>query len=263
MRWSGANMTIPCATWPGSLAGNGELTGQSPRALSYRLLGMALIRHNPDRPPIQDLDALPFVSEVYKRHLRDRGLFLLHRPLPGGDPRHRPGLPLPLHLLPLAPDHHRPPVSASAVSTTSPTSSSTLPASFPRCKEVFIEDDTLTAGPGACAGPGRGTDPAGNRLPFSANARAKVSYETLVWLKKAGLRLLCVGFESGDQAVLDAMRKGIRVEQFFRFREDARRAGVLIHGCFMAGGPGETRESLARRWNWPRPWTRTPPSSFP
>jgi radical SAM superfamily enzyme YgiQ (UPF0313 family) len=42
------------------------------------------------------------------------------------------------------------------------------------------------------------------------------------------------------------MRKGIRVEQFFRFREDARRAGVLVHGCFMAGGPGETRASLAK-----------------
>jgi radical SAM superfamily enzyme YgiQ (UPF0313 family) len=42
------------------------------------------------------------------------------------------------------------------------------------------------------------------------------------------------------------MGKGIRVERFYRFREDARRAGVLVHGCFMAGGPGETRESLAK-----------------
>jgi radical SAM superfamily enzyme YgiQ (UPF0313 family) len=55
-----------------------------------------------------------------------------------------------------------------------------------------------------------------------------------------------VGFESGEQRVLDAMRKGIKVEQFYRFREDARRAGVLVHGCFMAGGPGETRASLAK-----------------
>jgi radical SAM superfamily enzyme YgiQ (UPF0313 family) len=86
----------------------------------------------------------------------------------------------------------------------------------------------------------------GNRLPFSANSRANVSYETLSWLKRAGLRLLCVGFETGDQAVLDRMRKGITVERFYRFREDARRAGVRVHGCFMAGGPGETRDSLAR-----------------
>jgi radical SAM superfamily enzyme YgiQ (UPF0313 family) len=71
-----------------------------------------------------------------------------------------------------------------------------------------------------------------------------VGYETLSWLKRAGLRLLCVGFENGDQAVLNGMRKGTKVEQFYQFREDARRAGVLVHGCFMAGGPGETKESL-------------------
>jgi radical SAM superfamily enzyme YgiQ (UPF0313 family) len=72
-----------------------------------------------------------------------------------------------------------------------------------------------------------------------------VDYETLSWLKRAGLRLLCVGFESFDPGVLDAMGKRIAVEQFHRFREDARRTGVLVHGCFMAGGPGETPESLA------------------
>ena len=27
---------------------------------------------------------------------------------------------------------------------------------------------------------------------------------------------------------------------------DARRAGILIHGCFMVGNPGETKETLAR-----------------
>jgi len=117
---------------------------------------------------------------------------------------------------------------------------------FPHVKEVFIEDDTLTVDQRYAVALAKELIRRGNRLPFTANSRADVSYETLCWLKQAGMRLLCVGFESGDQDVLDAMQKGIRVEQFSRFREDARRAGVLVHGCFMAGSPGETRKSLAK-----------------
>jgi radical SAM superfamily enzyme YgiQ (UPF0313 family) len=116
---------------------------------------------------------------------------------------------------------------------------------FPQVKEIFIEDDTLTVDQERSIALAQELVRRGNRLPFTANSRANVSYETLSWLKRAGLRLLCVGFESGDQGVLDAMRKGIKVQQFHRFREDARRAGVLVHGCFMAGGQGETRETLA------------------
>ena len=44
------------------------------QGLSYRGLDGA-IRHNPDRPPIQNLDALPFVSKVIKRHLRVEDYF--------------------------------------------------------------------------------------------------------------------------------------------------------------------------------------------
>jgi anaerobic magnesium-protoporphyrin IX monomethyl ester cyclase len=117
---------------------------------------------------------------------------------------------------------------------------------LPQVKEVFIEDDTLTVDQKHAVALAEELIHRGNHLPFTANSRADVSYETLHRLKQAGLRLLCVGFESGDQDVLDAMRKGISVERFHRFREDARRAGVLVHGCFMAGNPGETRESLAK-----------------
>jgi len=73
-----------------------------------------------------------------------------------------------------------------------------------------------------------------------------VSYETLHALHQAGLRLVCVGFESGDQRVLDNIKKNITEEKFFEFRDAARRAKVLVHGCFMAGNPGDTRESLQK-----------------
>ena len=65
-------------------------------------------------------------------------------------------------------------------------------------------------------------------------------------IKEAGCRELCVGFESGDQGVLDTMKKGIDLDRMFRFMEDARKAGIFIHGCFMVGFPGETPEVVRK-----------------
>jgi anaerobic magnesium-protoporphyrin IX monomethyl ester cyclase len=72
-----------------------------------------------------------------------------------------------------------------------------------------------------------------------------VDYDTLRVMKKAGCRLLCVGFESGDQSILDNIRKSMALDKIRQFVKDARRAGVLVHGCFMVGNRGETRETLA------------------
>jgi radical SAM superfamily enzyme YgiQ (UPF0313 family) len=117
---------------------------------------------------------------------------------------------------------------------------------LPQVREVFIEDDTLSVDEDRCQALAEELVRRGNRLPFTANARADVSFETLSALKSAGLRLLCVGFESASQTVLRAKHKGIQVAAAHRFRADARRARVLVHGCFMAGGPGETHETLAQ-----------------
>jgi anaerobic magnesium-protoporphyrin IX monomethyl ester cyclase len=71
-----------------------------------------------------------------------------------------------------------------------------------------------------------------------------VDYETLRLMKKAGCRLLCVGFESGDQQILDNIQKSMTLDKIRQFVKDARRAGVLVHGCFMVGNRGETRQTL-------------------
>ena len=214
------------------------------QGLSYRGLDGA-IRHNPDRPPIQNLDALPFVSKVIKRHLRVEDYFYSIARYPevtivtGRGCPHRCAY----CLWPQTVTGHQ--FRGRSVANVAD-EFEYIARELPQVKEIFIEDDTLTLDPDRSLALAQELISRGNRLPFSANARANVGYEVLERLKRAGLRLLCVGFESGDQAVLKGMRKGIRVEQFFRFRKDARRAGVRIHGCFMAGGPGETRDSLAR-----------------
>jgi len=210
--------------------------------LSYRNHDGTLV-HNTDRPFIDDLDTLPFVSQIYKRHLQVENYFYSVTRYPEVAIVTGRGCPYRCTycLWPQTLTGHwyrRRSVANVAEEF------EFIAHELPHVKEIFIEDDTLTSDQEHAVALAKELIRRGNRLPFTANSRADVSYETLRWLKQAGLRLLCVGFESGDQDVLDAMHKGIKIEQFYAFRKATRRAGVLVHGCFMAGNPGETRKSL-------------------
>jgi radical SAM superfamily enzyme YgiQ (UPF0313 family) len=72
----------------------------------------------------------------------------------------------------------------------------------------------------------------------------------MVLMKKAGCKLLVTGFESGNQQILDNMHKGITLEQSLKFDRNARRARIRVHGCFMVGNPGETRETMLETLNF-------------
>jgi radical SAM superfamily enzyme YgiQ (UPF0313 family) len=62
-------------------------------------------------------------------------------------------------------------------------------------------------------------------------------------MKNAGCRMLMTGFEFGTQAALDAVNKGVTLEQSRKFAETAHKLGFIIHGCFMIGAPGETEQT--------------------
>jgi radical SAM superfamily enzyme YgiQ (UPF0313 family) len=81
---------------------------------------------------------------------------------------------------------------------------------------------------------------------WSCNSRVHADYEMLKAMKEAGCRLLVVGFESGDQEVLNNMKKGITLEQSVTFMKNCRQLGLTVHGDFMIGLPGETRETILR-----------------
>lgn len=117
---------------------------------------------------------------------------------------------------------------------------------FPFLKEIMFEDDTLTLKQylprleKICEEILR----RGIEISWSANARADLrDVEMLQLMRRAGCRMLCVGFEFGNQQILNNVRKGIRLEHMREFAELARKAGIRVHGCFMIGGPGETRET--------------------
>ena len=84
------------------------------------------------------------------------------------------------------------------------------------------------------------------QLPFFANLRTTVDFETLKALKQAGLRNTAVGFESGDNIILRNMRKGQNNDIQGKFVENAHKLGLLVHGCFMVGFPGETTSTMQK-----------------
>jgi radical SAM superfamily enzyme YgiQ (UPF0313 family) len=115
-------------------------------------------------------------------------------------------------------------------------------AAFPQVREFFFDDDTLTDNLPRVEALARELGKLG--VTWSCNAKANVPRKTLEVMKDNGLRLLLVGYESGNQQILFNIKKGMRVEFARRFTRDCHDLGILIHGTFILGLPGETRETI-------------------
>lgn len=113
---------------------------------------------------------------------------------------------------------------------------------FPEVKEFFFDDDTLTDNRENVEALAKELGKLG--VTWSCNAKANVPYETLKIMKDNGLRLLLVGYESGNQKILHNIKKGILVEKAKQFTKDCHELGIVIHGTFIMGLPGETRETI-------------------
>ncbi len=120
---------------------------------------------------------------------------------------------------------------------------------FPTVKEFFFDDDTFTDHP-CLEEIARKIGTLG--ITWSCNARANLPAKMLHILKDNGLRLLTVGFESGNQKILNNIRKGLSIEGARKFAKAAREAGVLVHGTFILGLPGETRETMTETMQFAR-----------
>ncbi|MEJ2643910.1 MAG: hopanoid biosynthesis associated radical SAM protein HpnJ [Gammaproteobacteria bacterium] len=199
------------------------------------------VTHNPPRPMIENMDELPFVTEVYKRDLRVEDYFIGYLQHPyvsfytGRGCKSR----CTFCLWPQTVGGHRYRVrSAEHVVE----EVSLIQKYFPQVKEIFFDDDTFTDDQARAEDIARRLGKLG--VTWSCNAKANVPYETLKVMRDNGLRLLLVGYESGNQAILNNIKKGLRVERARRFTQDCRKLGVTIHGTFIMGLPGETKESI-------------------
>ena len=113
---------------------------------------------------------------------------------------------------------------------------------LPQVKEIFFDDDTLTDNLPRVEALAKELGKLG--VVWSCNAKANVPRKTLEVLKDNGLRLLLVGYESGNQKILHNIKKGLLVDVAKRFSKDCRELGIVIHGTFILGLPGETRETI-------------------
>jgi radical SAM superfamily enzyme YgiQ (UPF0313 family) len=78
------------------------------------------------------------------------------------------------------------------------------------------------------------------------NARANSDYETLKIMRDAGLHHVIVGYESGDEQILKNIKKGVTRAQAEEFTRNCKKLGITIHGAFIMGLPGETRETIRK-----------------
>jgi hopanoid biosynthesis associated radical SAM protein HpnJ len=82
------------------------------------------------------------------------------------------------------------------------------------------------------------------KLTWSCNARANLDYDTLKQLRDNGLRLLLVGFESGNQQILHNINKGVKLATARQFMQHCHDLGITVHGTFIIGLPVETPATI-------------------
>lgn len=207
--------------------------------LSFRSNGNVV--HNRERATLEDMDQLPSVIDVYKRDLVIEDYFigyLLHPYVSlytGRGCRSH----CTFCLWPQTIGGHR--YRTRSVDNVAREMERAREL-FPQAKEFFFDDDTFTDDL-------RRTEEIARRLgrlglTWSCNAKAIVPFETLKVMKENGLRLLLVGYETGSQQILNNIRKGTRVDAARRFTEDCHKLGIVIHGTFIVGLPGETSETI-------------------
>jgi anaerobic magnesium-protoporphyrin IX monomethyl ester cyclase len=78
---------------------------------------------------------------------------------------------------------------------------------------------------------------------------ARFDQSLLNLMRKAGCRLVMFGVESGDQHVLDRLKKQITVEEIKETFRMTRKVGIKTQASFLIGSPGESRESLEKTIN--------------
>jgi radical SAM superfamily enzyme YgiQ (UPF0313 family) len=113
---------------------------------------------------------------------------------------------------------------------------------FPKVKEFFFDDDTFTDDLPRAQAIARELGRLG--VTWSCNAKANVPRDTLKVMRDNGLRLLLVGYESGNQQILHNIKKGMRVDVARAFTKHCHELGITIHGTFILGLPGETKETI-------------------
>ncbi len=222
--------------------------------LAFRHPVSGELRTNKEREAIQNLDELPFVTEIYKRFLHTPDYFYGHSLWPlvvfdtsRGCPYH-----CSFCVYPQTFSGHK--MRYRSISNVAD-EFEFVAREMPEIKTAMLEDDTFIVNKQRTMELAQELIRRGNKLPFDANCRADVGAdpELLSTLHKAGARLFCVGFESGDVEVINGMHKNNDDRRDAKYHEEAHRfvrrcreSGIMVHGCFMVGNLNETPASMEK-----------------
>lgn len=217
--------------------------------VSYRQNGE--IVQNPSRPHLQteELDQLPFASQIYHRDLVIENYnvpFLLHPYISFYTARGCPAL-CTFCLWPQTLSGHAWRVRSAENVAAEVRQALKL---FPQIKEIFFDDDTFNIRKDRVLELCKKFKSIGFR--WSCTARVHSDFETLKAMAEAGARLFIVGFESGDPQILKNIKKGATVEMAREFAKNCKKLGIRIHGDFIIGLPGETKQTIQRTMDFAR-----------
>ena len=219
---------------------NGKPLEELP-GVSFRKDGK--IVNNPEGPVIENLDELPWVSKVYKRDLNVSNYnvpFLLNPFISLYTSRGCPAM-CTFCLWPQTHSGHRWRLRSSDDVAAE---MRYIKENFPEIKEVFFDDDTFNYKASRTIELCAKLKPL--KMTWSCTSRVTTDYDTLKAMKDAGCRLLIVGYESGDPQILKNIKKGATIDMAERFTANCKKLGLVIHGDFIVGLPGESRESIRK-----------------
>lgn len=114
-------------------------------------------------------------------------------------------------------------------------------------KSLMIHDDCLTEDRDWVVQFCRQYKKEGFKQPFVCQSRADIicrNEDMVRLMAQAGLYIYLIGFESGNQRVLNFIRKGTTVEQNYKAAEISRKYGVRVWANYMLGLPTETRGEI-------------------
>lgn len=213
------------------------------KGLTYRVNGQ--IRHNPDAELITQLDEIPYAAEFIKRHLCVTDYVFPAAAFPSIQMFTGRGCPARCNfcVYPQTLHGHR-------YRLRSPENImgeiAYILENFPDVKEIVFEDDTFTINKQRVTEICELMIQNGfhKRIRWLCNARVNLDFETMKLMKKAGCHLIIPGIESMNQEILNNIQKGTTVEQIERYIGNARKAGLMVHACYMVGNPGETRQTM-------------------
>lgn len=199
---------------------------------------------NEPRPMIENLDDLPFVSYVYKKHLNIKNYFYSSAAYPMIMIITGRGCPFRCFWCNWPQVFHGHKYRLRSAENVVD-EFEYIVSNLPEVKEVGVEDDTLTADIDRVRKICRLLIEKGinKKIKWYANVRVTLDLETMKLMKKAGCRMIIPGYESGVQELLNNAHKGITIEQSREFAKNAKKAGLFVHGCFIIGLPGETKET--------------------